>query len=197
MIGVPIIGVMHHLLVEPHRDPQGTADGAPPGEPTRALAPPPDLFCCLLGVCEPRTADSDVSCRYSSSLYRVTGNQLFQAETVRGGVPMVKETSTVFELAVLGLLAESPMHGYELRKRLNATLGSFRAFSFGSLYPTLRRLQTAGHIATEGAAVGGDARRGTPRYLHRGAAPARPRGLGAGGSLAERADRAGAEPRAR
>jgi len=28
------------------------------------------------------------------------------------------------------------MHGYELRKRLNATLGSFRAFSFGSLYPT-------------------------------------------------------------
>jgi DNA-binding PadR family transcriptional regulator len=52
-------------------------------------------------------------------------------------------------LAVLGLLAESAMHGYELRKRLNATLGSFRAFSFGSLYPTLRRLQTAGHIATE------------------------------------------------
>ena len=41
------------------------------------------------------------------------------------------------------------MHGYELRKRLNATLGSFRAFSFGSLYPTLRRLQAAGHIATE------------------------------------------------
>lgn len=41
------------------------------------------------------------------------------------------------------------MHGYELRKRLNATLGAFRAFSFGSLYPTLRRLQTVGHIATE------------------------------------------------
>ncbi len=55
----------------------------------------------------------------------------------------------MFELAVLGLLSESPMHGYELRKRLNSTLGSFRAFSFGSLYPTLRRLQAAGHIATE------------------------------------------------
>jgi DNA-binding PadR family transcriptional regulator len=70
---------------------------------------------------------------------------------------MVKETSTVFELAVLGLLAESPMHGYELRKRLNATLGSFRAFSFGSLYPTLRRLQTAGHIATEAPVTDVDA----------------------------------------
>ncbi len=70
---------------------------------------------------------------------------------------MVKESSTVFELAVLGLLAESPMHGYELRKRLNATLGSFRAFSFGSLYPTLRRLQAAGQIATEGPVVDIDA----------------------------------------
>ena len=70
---------------------------------------------------------------------------------------MGKETSTVFELAVLGLLAESAMHGYELRKRLNATLGSFRAFSFGSLYPTLRRLQTEGFIATEEPVVDVDA----------------------------------------
>ena len=54
---------------------------------------------------------------------------------------MPAESSTVYELALLGVLAESPMHGYELRKRLTATLGSFRAFSFGSLYPTLRRLQ--------------------------------------------------------
>ncbi len=62
---------------------------------------------------------------------------------------VVRESASVFELAVLGLLSESPMHGYEVRKRLNSTLGTFRAFSFGSLYPTLRRLQTAGHIATE------------------------------------------------
>ena len=41
---------------------------------------------------------------------------------------------------MLGLLHESPMHGYELRTRLRATLGTFRAFSYGSLYPTLRRL---------------------------------------------------------
>ena len=52
----------------------------------------------------------------------------------------------MLEFAVLGLLHEAPMHGYELRKRLTALLGTFRAFSFGSLYPALRRLQRAGLI---------------------------------------------------
>jgi len=50
----------------------------------------------------------------------------------------------VLELAVLGLLAEMPMHGYEVRKRLTARLGSLRTFSYGSVYPTLRRLTLAG-----------------------------------------------------
>jgi DNA-binding PadR family transcriptional regulator len=55
----------------------------------------------------------------------------------------------VLEIAVLGLLNESPMHGYELRKRLAVLLGAFRAFSYGSLYPTLRRLSEAGWITEE------------------------------------------------
>lgn len=55
----------------------------------------------------------------------------------------------MLELAVLGLLHEAPMHGYVLRKRLHETLGMFRTFSYGSLYPTLRRLQRAGLIAEE------------------------------------------------
>lgn len=55
----------------------------------------------------------------------------------------------MLELAVLGLLHDSPMHGYELRKRLTGLLGAFRAFSFGSLYPTLRRLQRSGFIVEE------------------------------------------------
>jgi DNA-binding PadR family transcriptional regulator len=55
----------------------------------------------------------------------------------------------VLEIAVLGLLNESPMHGYELRKRLAVLLGAFRAFSYGSLYPTLRRLLEAGWITEE------------------------------------------------
>jgi DNA-binding PadR family transcriptional regulator len=55
----------------------------------------------------------------------------------------------MLEIAVLGLLNESPMHGYELRKRLSSLLGTFRAFSYGSLYPTLRRLSEAGWISEE------------------------------------------------
>jgi DNA-binding PadR family transcriptional regulator len=55
----------------------------------------------------------------------------------------------VLELAVLGLLHETPMHGYELRKRLNALLGAFRAFGYGSLYPCLKELLAQGLIAEE------------------------------------------------
>ncbi len=55
----------------------------------------------------------------------------------------------MLELAVLGLLHESPMHGYELRKRLTSLLGAFRAFSYGSLYPTLRRMQVDGLIVED------------------------------------------------
>ncbi|MFC6094849.1 PadR family transcriptional regulator [Saccharothrix sp. BKS2] len=55
----------------------------------------------------------------------------------------------MLEFAILGLLHEAPMHGYELRKRLTELLGAFRAFSYGTLYPTLRRLQRGGLIVEE------------------------------------------------
>lgn len=58
----------------------------------------------------------------------------------------------MLEFAILGLLHETPMHGYVLRKRLHETLGMFRTFSYGSLYPTLRRLQRAGWIVEEDGA---------------------------------------------
>ena len=51
------------------------------------------------------------------------------------------------DLAVLGLLHESPMHGYELRKQVNGVLGRTRLLSYGSLYPALKKLLRAGHIA--------------------------------------------------
>jgi DNA-binding PadR family transcriptional regulator len=54
----------------------------------------------------------------------------------------------VLELAILGLLQESPMHGYELRKELATKLGTIRAaISYGTLYPTLKRLHAAGWIS--------------------------------------------------
>ena len=52
----------------------------------------------------------------------------------------------MLELAVLGLLAEHPRHGYELKKRLSETLGPLWGISFGSLYPALRRLERGGEI---------------------------------------------------
>ena len=55
------------------------------------------------------------------------------------------------ELAVLGLLHESPMHGYELRKRLNLVLGWGRVLSYGSLYPALKKMLRAGWISEEAA----------------------------------------------
>ena len=61
--------------------------------------------------------------------------------------------STLLELAILGLLHESPLHGYELRKRLNAVLGAFRVLSYGTLYPCLRELVTRGWIAEDTAAT--------------------------------------------
>ncbi|MCM3887401.1 PadR family transcriptional regulator [Frankia sp. R82] len=55
----------------------------------------------------------------------------------------------MLELAVLALLSESSMHGYELRKRLAALLGAFHRFSYGSLYPCLRRLAEAGYVTAD------------------------------------------------
>jgi DNA-binding PadR family transcriptional regulator len=52
----------------------------------------------------------------------------------------------VLELPVLGLLKERDMHGYELRKQLGAMLGPFWQVSWGSLYPTLRRLAKEGAV---------------------------------------------------
>ncbi len=49
-------------------------------------------------------------------------------------------------MAVLGLLHESPLHGYELRKRLNLLLGWTRLLSYGSLYPALKRMLRDGVI---------------------------------------------------
>jgi DNA-binding PadR family transcriptional regulator len=74
----------------------------------------------------------------------------------------------MLELAVLGILHESPMHGYELRKQLTIMLGAFRAaFSYGSLYPTLRRLREAGWI-TEDAPDPADAEAAPPLTGRRG-----------------------------
>lgn len=47
----------------------------------------------------------------------------------------------VLELAILGLLKEQDLHGYELRRRLGQLLGPIGRLSFGTLYPALNRLE--------------------------------------------------------
>ena len=52
----------------------------------------------------------------------------------------------MLELAVLGLLKERAMHGYELKRQLGQRLGFFWTVSFGSLYPTLKKLEGKGVV---------------------------------------------------
>jgi DNA-binding PadR family transcriptional regulator len=52
----------------------------------------------------------------------------------------------VLELAVLGLLKERSMHGYQLKKSLSETLGPFWQVSYGALYPALKRLKVQGAV---------------------------------------------------
>lgn len=67
---------------------------------------------------------------------------------------MTRRAETL-ELAVLGLLHEAPLHGYELRKRLTTVLGWGRVLSYGSLYPALKKLLKAGLIAEDTATTAG------------------------------------------
>jgi DNA-binding PadR family transcriptional regulator len=55
----------------------------------------------------------------------------------------------MLELAVLGLLKERPMHGYQLSRELGDSLGGLWRVSYGSLYPTLRRLERDGAIESQ------------------------------------------------
>lgn len=52
----------------------------------------------------------------------------------------------MLELAILGLLKERTMHGYQLKKQLAEALGTFWQVSYGSLYPALKRLQKQGAV---------------------------------------------------
>lgn len=53
----------------------------------------------------------------------------------------------MLDLAILGLLKEQDLHGYELKRRLGEILGPIARVSFGSLYPALGRLERGGAVA--------------------------------------------------
>jgi DNA-binding PadR family transcriptional regulator len=50
----------------------------------------------------------------------------------------------VLEVAILGFLAQGPLHGYELRRRVVQLSGHTRPVSDGSLYPAINRMINRG-----------------------------------------------------
>jgi len=52
----------------------------------------------------------------------------------------------MLDLAILGLLEERELHGYEIRRQLREGLGLLANVSYGSLYPALSRLEAAGAV---------------------------------------------------
>src|SRR5271165_6414066 len=64
----------------------------------------------------------------------------------------------MLDLAILGLLEEHDLHGYEIRRRLREHLGLLANVSFGSIYPALTRLEKSGAVvAAEGGGEAGAA----------------------------------------
>ena len=71
----------------------------------------------------------------------------------------MRSRSESLEFALLGLLSQGPLHGYELRKRMSAIYGPFRALSFSVLYPQLRKMLLAKLIEETFTSAGGLSRR--------------------------------------
>src|SRR2546428_13096028 len=99
----------------------------------------------------------------------------------------------MLELAILGLLKEQELHGYELKKRLTEALGTFSSVSFGSLYPALARLEAAGALKAV------EAHAAVPSLPMTGSMtdePAPPRAQGPPTTGGPRPDASGTTPRA-
>jgi DNA-binding PadR family transcriptional regulator len=69
----------------------------------------------------------------------------------------------VIELMILGFLAEEPLHGYELRRRMEQLHGYARTISDGTLYPAITRLIKGGLVTRESE----PGRAGAPRQTLR------------------------------
>jgi DNA-binding PadR family transcriptional regulator len=62
----------------------------------------------------------------------------------------------MLDMAILGLLEDRDLHGYEIRRQLRDNLGILANVSFGSIYPALTRLERAQAVmATEGTVDAG------------------------------------------
>jgi DNA-binding PadR family transcriptional regulator len=65
------------------------------------------------------------------------------------------EMKTTTAEALLGMLSLCPMTGYELRQRIEGSIGNFWSESYGQIYPTLKRLEQEGFVSVaEGERAG-------------------------------------------
>lgn len=57
---------------------------------------------------------------------------------------MAKENTAVY--IILGLLSHEDMSGYDIKKRVDATISRFWEIGYGQIYPTLARLEKEGLV---------------------------------------------------
>ena len=60
-----------------------------------------------------------------------------------------RQPNPVYELFVLGELMVQPLYGYLLHEIANMIFGPFHRFSWGTIYPLIRRLEQEGLITSE------------------------------------------------
>ena len=53
------------------------------------------------------------------------------------------------QYALLGLLSRGPHSGYDLKKRIESSIGHFWRESYGQIYPNLKDLERTGHVTSE------------------------------------------------
>lgn len=73
----------------------------------------------------------------------------------------MRHNAPMLELAILGFLCDTPLHGYELRKRIAALTGHVKPVAESTLYPAIKRLEKAGLLARESRPGAGAA----PRHV--------------------------------
>lgn len=61
-----------------------------------------------------------------------------------GIAPSIKRGSA--ELAILSVLSEGPLHGYEIGRRIERQTGGVLSFDLASLYPLLYRFEKRGWV---------------------------------------------------
>jgi len=68
---------------------------------------------------------------------------------------MTEHPKTTTAEALLGMLSMGPMTGYEIRQRINLSIGNFWNESFGQIYPALNKLAKQGLVQAEAAGKAG------------------------------------------